>query len=365
MEPKYDFTKAFKDQIERCSRCGFCQASCPVYGATLRPALNARGKMLLAKEVLEGRMELTDELIETVFQCTGCASCASKCPSGVNVPQILKAFRRDMVKNGSCHPAFTGMSQVLDESTNIYAEDEPEFFDRPVGKKADFVYFMGCVGQYREEDATEAALDLMDHLKLDYTLIEESCCGGVLQDVGQEMKPHLAESNIEKILDTGAHTVITGCPYCFRTFTETELYKPLLKAGVKVLHFSQWLAEQDIEVKTDLKVTYHDPCDLGRHTGIYEEPRVTIKKIAPNFHELPNNREDALCCGAGGGVRGAYAMHSLAMARKRLEQVEKIDADILLTECNSCVHNLANGKLRKQKFKVQTTAQFIMDLINN
>jgi Fe-S oxidoreductase len=86
---------------------------------------------------------------------------------------------------------------------------------------------MGCVGQYREEDPTEAALDLLDHLKVDYTLIDEVCCGGVLEDVGHSMKPHLAEKNIELIKATGAKTVITGCPYCFRTFTGKELYKPL------------------------------------------------------------------------------------------------------------------------------------------
>lgn len=364
MEAKYDFTKKYKEQIERCSRCGFCQAVCPVFGATLRPAYNARGKMLLAKEVLEGRLEITDELIETIFQCTTCASCANNCPSGVEVPEIIKAFRRDMVNVGSCHPAFTGMNEVLDKYPNIYAEEEPMDFDRERNKKAEYVFFMGCVGQYREEDPTEAALDLLDHLEVHYTLIDEVCCGGVLEDVGHTMKPHLAEKNIELIKATGAKTVITGCPYCFRTFNGKELYKPLREDGIDIVHLSQFLATQDIKVSTDLKVTYHDPCDLGRHTGIYEEPRATIKKIAPNFAELPSHHAESLCCGAGGGVRGAYAKNSLAMARRRLAEVEEIGADILLTECNSCVHNLVNAKLRKQKFEIYTTPQFIMELLD-
>ena len=364
MEPKYDFTKKYKEQIERCSRCGFCQAVCPVFGATLRPAYNARGKMLLAKEVLEGRLEITDDLIETIFQCTTCASCANSCPSGVEVPEIIKAFRRDMVNVGSCHPAFTGMSELLDKSPNIYAEEEPTDFDRERNQKADYVFFMGCVGQYREEDPTEAALDLLDYLKVDYTLIDEVCCGGVLEDVGHAMKPHLAEKNIELIMATGAKTVITGCPYCFRTFTGKELYKPLRDAGIEIVHLSQFLATQDIPVRTDKKVTYHDPCDLGRHTGIYEEPRATIKKIAPNFTELPSHHASSLCCGAGGGVRGAFAKNSLAMARRRLAEVEAVGAEVLLTECNSCVHNLSNAKLRKQKFEIYTTPQFIMELLD-
>ena len=365
MTSKHPLLEKFTDQIQRCSRCGFCQAHCPVFGATGRPALNARGKMLLLKEVLAGKIELSEELIESLFQCTTCASCANNCPSGVDVPAVIKAARREMVGLGTCHPAFVGMNQVLDEHDNIYAEDEPGDFERPRNQKAAVVYFMGCVGQYREEDATEAALDLLDHLQVDYTLIDEVCCSGVLEDVGFSIKPRLAQLNLERILATGAKTLITGCPYCYRTFVHKDIYAPLKEAGLEILHFSQFLARQDIGVTTELKVTYHDPCDLGRHCGIYEEPRRTIKAVAPNFVELPSHHANALCCGAGGGVRGAFAKNSLAMARRRLEEVEQVGAQVLLTECNSCVHNLANAKLRSQKFRVMTTAQFLMELLDD
>ncbi len=365
MESKYIFTNKFKDQIDRCSRCGFCQAHCPIYGATLRPAYNARGKMLIIKEVLEGNLEYSDELIDTLFQCTTCASCAENCPSGVEVPEIIKAVRKDMVNIGSCHPAFTGMDKVLEEHDNIYAEDDPPDFDRKRNQKAQYVYFMGCVGQYREEDPTEGALDLLDRLKVDYTLIDEVCCSGVLEDVGFNLKPRLAQKNIELIKATGCEAVITGCPYCYRTFKGKEEYKPLSEAGIEIMHSSQFLKDFDFGVTTDKKVTYHDPCDLGRHMGIYEEPRQTIRKIAPNFVELKSNRENSLCCGSGGGVRGAYAKNSLAMAKRRLEEVEQSGAEILLTECNSCVHNLVQAKLRAQPFEIYTTTQFLNELMED
>ncbi len=364
MSHKYPLLEKFRDQIQRCSRCGFCQAHCPVYGGTRRPALNARGKMLLLKEVLEGRLEMDEELVESLFQCTTCASCATNCPSGVDVPAIIKTARREMVGLGTCHPAFRGMDQVLNQHDNIYAEDEPEDFDRERGKQAAMVFFMGCVGQYREDEATGAALDLLDHLEVAYTLIDEACCSGVLEDLGFSIKPHLAKKNIEAILATGAQTLVTGCPYCYRTFSQQEAYAPLREAGLEIMHLSQFLAGRDMGVSTDLRVTYHDPCDLGRHCGIYDEPRQTIKAVAPDFVELADNRENALCCGAGGGVRGAFAKNSLAMARRRLAQVEPTGAQVLLTECNSCVHNLANAKLRAQKFRVMTTPQFLMELID-
>ncbi|MCG6878689.1 MAG: (Fe-S)-binding protein, partial [Deltaproteobacteria bacterium] len=212
-------------------------------------------------------------------------------------------------------------------------------------------------------EATLGTLDLLDRLKVDYTLIDEVCCSGVLEDVGYNINPDLARKNMDLIFDTGAKTVITGCPYCFRTFNNKSQYKELKDKGIRIIHITQFLQDFDFSVQTDKRVTYHDPCDLGRHCGIYEEPRNTIGKIAPNFVEMPDNREEALCCGAGGGVRGAFAKNSIAMARRRLAQAEEVGAEIVLTECNSCVHNLTNAKLRKQKFKIYNTTQFINQLM--
>jgi Fe-S oxidoreductase len=268
-----------------------------------------------------------------------------------------------MVHIGSCHPAFKGMNEVLKNHTNIYAEDEGEDFDREHNRKARYVFFAGCVGLYREDESTREALELLDRLGVDYTLIDEVCCSGVLEDVGYELNEDLARKNIDRILATGAEKVITGCPYCFRTFNNKPRYGELKERGVEVVHLTQFLKDVDFGVKTDKVVTYHDPCDLGRHCHIYDEPRETIRKIAPNFVEMVHNRANALCCGAGGGVRGAYPKNSLAMARRRLEEVEEAGAEILLTECNSCVHNLSNAKLRKQKFKVYNTTQFINELM--
>ncbi|MFH1122211.1 MAG: (Fe-S)-binding protein [Pseudomonadota bacterium] len=363
MEAKYEFARKYREQILQCTKCGFCQAVCPIYGSTLRPAYNARGKMLLLKEVMEGKIELGDELIETLFQCTTCASCAEECPSGVKVPEIIKQVRKDMVHIGSCHPAFKGMNEVLQKHTNIYAEDEPEDFERERNKRAEYVYFIGCVGAYREDESTMATLDLLDRVGLDYTLVDEVCCSGVLEDVGYEINEDLARKNIELIIATGAKAVVTGCPYCSRTFQNKPQYGRLKEKGIQIMHISQLLGTIDFDLKTEKRVTYHDPCDLGRHCGIYEEPRQTIRKIAPNFVELHHNRVNALCCGAGGGVRGAFPKNSIAMARRRLEEVDEVGAEVVLTECNSCVHNLSNAKLRKQKFKIYNTTQFINELM--
>ena len=278
----------------------------------------------MLKEVIDGTIELNDELIETLFQCTICKSCFENCPSGVDVPEIIRQARRDMVQVGSCHPAFEAMNDVLKNHTNIYAEDEPEDFEWERNKKAEYVYFIGCVGSYREDEATMSTLELLDRLKVDYTLIDEVCCSGVLEDIGYPINEGLARRNIDLIVATGAKTVITGCPYCSRTFNKKPQYAELKDDGIDVIHITQFLKDLEFHVKTGKLVTYHDPCDLGRHCGVYEEPREIIRKIAPNFVEMPQNRADALCCGAGGGLRGAYPKNSIAMARRRLEEVEEV-----------------------------------------
>ncbi|MEW6264939.1 MAG: (Fe-S)-binding protein [Thermodesulfobacteriota bacterium] len=362
MEQSHDFIKQFGEQVRQCSRCGFCQAYCPVFGATLRPALNARGKMLILQEVMEGALPLSGALAESLYQCTTCASCSVNCRSGVKVPEIVKLARRDLVRSGIEHPVFQALRGVLAEGDNIYAETRPVDQGRPRRKKAEVVFFLGCVGLFRQPAAATAALDLLDHLKVDYTMIDEACCGGVLEDLGYNLNPRLVEQNVEAILATGARTVLTGCPYCLRTFRERAEYKPLRDRGLNLLPLSRFWQDFDFGVKSDLKVTYHDPCDLGRHGGFYDEPRQVIKKIAPDFVEMAHCRVNALCCGAGGGVKGAYPKNSLAMARRRLEEAEAVGAQVVLTECNSCLHNLASAKRVRQKFKVMTLAQFINHL---
>ncbi len=360
MEKKeYRFEKKYRDQILRCSQCGFCRAVCPAFSVRQRPALNARGKMILLKEVMDGKIPLDESLSESLYQCTTCANCAQQCPSGVQVPDILKEVRKDMVECGVTIRAFEGLDKVLSDNTNIYAEDEPYDFEREKNRKAEVVFFVGCVGTYREEETAEQTLELLDHLKVDYTLIDEVCCSGVLDDLGYALKENLAARNVKNILATGAKKVVTACPYCYRTFIHKDAYKELLDKGIEILHITQFLKDFDFEVKTDKVVGYHDPCDLGRHSSIYDEPRQIIRKIAPNFVELRHNRQESLCCGSGGGMRGAFPTNSLAISRKRLEEA---DVDVLLTECFSCVHNLRQAKLRKQKLEIYNIAEFINKL---
>jgi Fe-S oxidoreductase len=325
--------------------------------------------MLILKEVMDGRLAFGRDLQEVFYQCTLCANCALNCPAGVNVGEVLQEARKEMVRKGEGLPVFEGLRQVLDGQATIYGEEGQEDFGREKNKQAETVFFIGCVGSFREIESTRQTLNLLDRLQVDYTLIDEACCSGILEEVGYPISEERVRENCQRILKTGAKTVITGCPYCFRTFNRTPTYAPLREQGVGIIHLTQFLETVDLGVTTEKKVTYHDPCDLGRHSKMVDEPRRIIRRIAPNFVEMAHNRSQALCCGAGGGMRAAYPGTSIKIAGNCLWEATDIEADVLLTNCNSCLHNLSNAQkryslFRKDKLHLYTLGQYLNLLLD-
>lgn len=354
MADQLQFDEKRRKAITQCSRCGFCRAVCPVFDLTKRPITNARGKMILMKEVIEGKLPVTEEVAKAFLRCTTCMNCTTNCPSGADPQEVVKAARKDMVGMGYDN-LFKAMGDIVQKYGNIYGEKDRHDWGHKK-ETAPNVLFLGCVGTYREEESVRESIRLLDLIGMDFTLVDEVCCSGVLEDLGYKIKDELAQQNILEIKKTGAATLITICPYCYRVFKEHPAYREM---GLKVKHVTQFLKDFDFKVKTEKKVTYHDPCDLGRHAGIYEEPREIIRKIAPHFVEPRRTRENALCCGAGGGFRGGFPKESVKIARNRLSQiVEETGAEVLLTECPSCLHNFRNAK-RRLKIEIYNITEFL------
>jgi len=187
---------------------------------------------------------------------------------------------------------------------------------------------------------------LLDKCKVEYTVLEdEERRGSVLLRTGfREDAREAMQKTYDKLK---GEKVVVSCAGCYRTFTED--YPEVLGVEVEVVHISQLLEELldelDLE-REDLKVTYHDPCHLGRHRGEYEAPRKVIQEKALLL-EIDKNREEARCCGSGGGVKSAYPELSLDMATRRVEDAQKTGADLLVTCCPFCLLNLESaGKMR-------------------
>ncbi|WP_295589305.1 (Fe-S)-binding protein [uncultured Methanobrevibacter sp.] len=203
------------------------------------------------------------------------------------------------------------------------------------------LYFRGCTAREKLTSIQEATEKLLKLADVDYHVLEdEKCCGSVLLRTGFLKE---AQEQIEKNTEIlKGETVITSCAGCYKTLKEDY-------DGLDVIHISQLLNqlinEGKLDVsKTDLNVTYHDSCHLGRHCDEFDEPREVINSVA-NLIEMENVRENSLCCGAGGGVKSAYPQIASEMGKSRIEQAKETGCETLVTPCPFCKLNLENDDL--------------------
>ncbi len=353
--------KKYLNEMSNCIRCAYCFADCPTFTNFMWDSNSARGRIMIAYGMLQGEIPLTETAVEREFLCTLCGQCEVKCSAGIKILDVIKATRKDLAESGNLPESHKAMKEVFNEKENIYGEDQ--FIPEKIENSAEYIVFGGCVGNFRENESLVKSHKLFEKLGIKFTRIPEVCCGGVFADLGLDAPEKLAKKNIDAILSTGIKKIIFTCPKCFMTFKEDERYSELREKGIQMQNIVEVLRDKQFEIKFDKKVTYHDPCDLGRHEGIFNEPREVIKKVASNFKELSKNKDQSHCCGSGGGVRGAYTKLSIQIAKGRLKEALDMEAEVLLTECPSCLHNLRNAKKKRDNIEIKNISEFIYDLI--
>ena len=206
------------------------------------------------------------------------------------------------------------------------------------------LYYKGCTAREKINSISKATERILKAAKISYeTLDDEKCCGSVLLRTGF-LDDAIDQMN-ENLKDFEGKTILTSCSGCYKTLKED--YKKHLGVDLNVIHISQLLEQLIRENRINLKgnnkkVTYHDPCHLGRHAGEYEAPRNVINSIS-NLVEMDNIREKARCCGSGGGVKSAYCELSDSIADLRIKEAEETDADLLVTACPFCKLNLSQN----------------------
>lgn len=203
------------------------------------------------------------------------------------------------------------------------------------------LYFRGCTAREKQTDIADATEKLLKIAGVDFHILEdEKCCGSVLLRTGFIDE---AYKQIEKNTETlKGEKIITSCAGCYKTLKGDY-------EGLDVIHISQLLDELIRKgklklSKSDLNVTYHDSCHLGRHCNVFDEPRNVIKEVA-NLIEMEDVRENSLCCGAGGGVKSAYPEIANQMAISRIAQAKETGCMTLITPCPFCKLNLENDEL--------------------
>ncbi|MBN1133574.1 MAG: 4Fe-4S dicluster domain-containing protein [Methanosarcinaceae archaeon] len=326
--------------IFKCVRCGACRSVCPVFEEIGWESSGARGRMLVALGVSQG-LDVSSSVFESLNTCTTCGLCRQICPAGADPTGVVENLRHQLVLKGKMTDSQFNLHKKITSSSNSLGEvlDRKMWLGErinEVGKTADYVYFVGCLGAYRYPEIAALTFDLLK--QFDVTLLPyEVCCGSPLIRTGFDADDLIAH-NIEQIRIVGAHTVITGCAGCYNTLKND--YPKMFD----VMHVSEFLSEHlsDLKLKRlELTVTYHDGCHLGRCNGVLEAPREVIKAIC-NLKEMKTNGENARCCGGGGGVRSGYPALSLLLAKKRLAEVPE-GIDYIVTSCPLCLKNLTEG----------------------
>jgi fumarate reductase (CoM/CoB) subunit B len=328
------------EDIIKCTRCGRCRALCPINEELGWESTNARGRMLLARALAEGEKP-SEGMKKSFYTCLTCAMCTSTCPSGAKPDEVVEAARREMIAEGCSPPYYANILENVTRHGNSLGDAGPRNAWVPeelkLNGEADVIYWAGCLTSYRQQQTALANLKVLGRFGA-RVLDDEKCCGSPLLRLGGDSVA--LDHNSELIRKSGARTLVTGCAGCYKTLSES--------LDIEVLHFTQFVARHidglPLE-KLPYKVSYHDPCHLGRCMGVYEEPRTIIKRIC-DFEEMASSKKDARCCGGGGGVRRGYGDLARRVAKKRLSDAPA-GIDYIVTACPMCHANLqdAGGKV--------------------
>jgi heterodisulfide reductase subunit D len=377
-------------EMQACTNCQICADVCPAVSTSQKGELSAVYRMKGLQEILKSRTGLFRRLLgkkdpteeewkhysDTVFRCTLCGNCQEICPVGIHLKDLWISLRQDLVHSKHYPKKINMIRDNLKESHNVFDEDNQERaewvedMDEPpddgyIRKKAEVVYFTGCVAAYfpLAQNIPIALAEILDASGVDFTLLgeDEWCCGFPLIGAGlKELFTEFREHNLDVIRKREAKTVIFACPSCF------QMWKEHYPHEVEIAHASQFLIKLIKESAIPLKelamtVTYHDPCDLGRGAKVFDEPREVIRSIPGiKFVELPRNRENCRCCGGGGNLEMIDASLSADIAKQKIEEALSTGADAVISSCQQCVRTMTTYVRRnKISLKVMDITQLI------
>jgi Fe-S oxidoreductase len=418
-----DFTWKGMLDLGTCTECGRCQSQCPAWvtGKPLSPKqlildlrdhAFAKAPYLLADE--DGRVGLSADVLaeaerplvggvaergvidpEVIWACTNCGACVNECPVDIEHIDHINGLRRHQVLVESAFPAeATTMLNNLERRGNPWgmAEDkrldwtgeldfEVPVLDGKIPEDTEYLYWVGCAGalEDRAKKATRAIAELLNVAGVKFAVLGpmEACTGDPARRLGNEFVfSMLAQQNIETLNDAGVAAgtgkkVIASCPHCFNTISREY---PQLGGNYEVIHHTQLLAHLVEEGRltpvtpVDEKITYHDPCFLGRHNKIYTPPRQIIDAVpGTTAEEMHRCKGKGFCCGAGGARMWLEERTGKRINEERIDEALALDPDTVSTACPYCMVMLGdavNAKKAagqaKQSLEVIDVAQLLI-----
>jgi glycolate oxidase len=327
--------------------------------------------MSFTKDFLSYRQDVDPLMYNRYFQCTLCGKCKEVCQADIPVCDILEHVRMRLHDMG--HDRLEAHDMLLksiqengnpfgdprEKRTELYPDNAKGFISPENPGQVDVLLFAGCVNSYQDLALMKSFMGILDSVGKTYTTMgtEEGCCGYVALISGLSEFEDIGKATAERLRMTGANLVVTPCAGCFKTLAH-HYPEHGIEHGIEVLHMVEYLDRlvKDGSVTFNKpfakKVAYHDPCDIGRHLGIYEPPRDVLKAVPElDFVEFPTNRNMSTCCGGGGALKMVDLDLSKDIAYKRIQEALSVGAEIVVSGCPACKANLklAADRARKEK----------------
>ncbi len=385
-------------QLTGCTRCGECLNWCPVWdqdqredilprrkaadflriikgqhGVLARLAGKDEGGARQALARLLGHRQVTEDQVQefakNLYECSTCGQCEIVCPAHLDTVGMWEEIRRIMVMAGyGPLPPQKNLVKSVKSYDNPWqqprasramwarrAKKEGVIADTPpeIKKtKGKVLLFFGCTASYdaNVRQVAVSTVNILTALGIDYGILgnEERCCGSVLLRMGDPEFARIAGQNIAQFNGLGIDTLISACSGCFKTIKED--YPRVGKLNFEVMHTAEFFhrllegGRLKLVNPVERTVTYHDPCHLGRASGVYDAPRAIMAAIEGlNLVEMPRNRQYSRCCGAGGGLKSGYPDIQNKMSQARIREAEATGAQELVSCCPFCYQGLQVG----------------------
>lgn len=400
----------YRPDAMRCTRCSYCKfipfdlvksarfaEGCPSIRAGKFHAYSAGGRLVTALSLLDGRSEITDQVVDIAFRCQLCGNCdvaCKLCRYDMEPLLALRELRAHLVAMGRVPPSYrplierlradlAGTTRTTPAARNAWAAGLG--LKDPAAEPVDVVFFAGCAYSLEESlrETVRTQVRVLQHAGLAVGLMESGCCGGIADGMGyREEAAHAGERLLTAWAAAGVKTVVTPCADCRHTFTCVYPHLGGAAEGPpRILHTVELVDELVKDGRLEpsrpvpATVTYHDPCNLGRQGepyqvwqgverkiygqavvydpprprhngahGVYQAPRDLLTAI-PGIElvEMERSREAAWCCGAGGACREAFPAYSAATATERVAEAASTGAQALVTTCSRCELNLTEA----------------------
>ena len=364
------------DAFKYCYQCGMCDTVCP--WNRVRP-------FSMRKLVREATFGLTEIESEDIWRCTTCGKCPQACPRGVKQIESGVALRRIATEYDVFPHAVQPIRTV---AANLRAEGNPFGEDRAkrvkwaegLGVKEftegmEFLYLPGCYLSYdpRAKKIARATAEILNKAGVEFGILgtQESCCGESIRKTGNEqLFKHLAKENIKHFIDLGVKKILVSSPHCYHTFTNEY---PEFNVHFEIVHITQFLSQlmQEGRLKPSgeyaKKITYHDPCYLGRHNKIFDAPRDVLARLpGAAMTEMEERRESSFCCGGGGGRIWMETPKGERFSDLRLQQAVATGAEVLVTACPYCITNFTDSSLSLsdgQSIEIKDITEVVQEVI--